>query len=170
MAPSVITSTVGDISWTTCSLLFFYNLNANRNITIFTYVSFIQKFLPYVIFSVSCFLCLNWSFTSSTWCFFGQSALPFLHLRSTGLWGCKGQRGVWALDPGQGHTGPRLRSFPKPTCFVLLHTGTPLAPLTKFAIWSALTWVNNTWQNLRVVNNWSTAMTSYICLASFIAE
>lgn len=118
----------------------------HQNMTIFTHVAFIQM---YVIFSVASILCLNWAFTSSTWSFFGHSALPFLRFRSTGLWGCKGQWGVWALELGKGRTGPRLRSFPKPTCFVLLHTGTPLAPLTKFAIWSALTWVNNTWQRLR---------------------
>lgn len=121
----------------------------HRIVTIFNRVSFIQRFLAYVVFSVACLLCSNWVFTSPTRHFFGHSALLFLCFRGTGLWGCKGQRGVWALDLQKGHAGPRLRSFPKPTRFVLLHAGTPLAPLTKFAIRSALTWVNNTWQRLR---------------------
>lgn len=148
MVQSVITLTVGDVSWTTCSLLFFSNLNSVVELH-FQPQKFIQKFLPYVFFSEVCFLCLNGAFTSPTWCFFAESALLSLRFWGAGLWGYKGQRGVWAMDLWKGHTGPRLRSFPKPTCFVLLHTGTPLAPVTKFAIWSALTWVNHTWQRLR---------------------
>lgn len=121
--------------------IFLQSEYSHWKITIFIRVSLIQMKL-YAIVSVACFLCLNWAFTSSARLFFGHCALPLLCLRSTSLWGCKGQRGVWALELGKGHTGPQLRSFPKSTCFVFLHAGTPLAPLTKFAIWSTLTWVN----------------------------
>lgn len=72
-------------------------------------------------------------FTFRTGCF-GQSALPFLCLRRTGLRGHKARGGVRAVDLQNGYAKPGLRSFPEPTCFVLLHTGTPLTPLAQLAL------------------------------------
>lgn len=136
MVLSVIILTVGWILWGTLTLfpvhLSWYQL------LLHSCAAQWRHDLLDVIASVS--MWRVWMITSHTRGF-GHSALPFLCPCNTGLWRYKGQRGIWALDLQKGHTGPRLRSFPKSTCFVLLHTGTPLAPLAKFAFWRALTWV-----------------------------
>lgn len=69
----------------------------------------------------------------------GHNALHFLRLWSTGLRGYRRWGGVRAVGLQKGQTNPRLRAFLKSTCFVLLHTGTPWAPLAKFALCRTLT-------------------------------
>lgn len=69
----------------------------------------------------------------------GHAALPPLDLWGAGLRGLGGRGGVWAVDL-RGHAFSRLRAFLKATCFVLLHAGTPLAPLAQNALVSTLTW------------------------------
>lgn len=84
-------------------------------------------------------------FTSCTWGL-EHSALSFLCLRSTGLRGHKGRGAVQAGDPLEGLSDSGLRAFLETARFVLLHTGTPLAPLTQLTLHSGLTWSETPWK------------------------
>lgn len=70
-------------------------------------------------------------FTFHTRCF-GHNALPPLRLWSAGLFKSGGR--VCSVRLLKGNTNPKLGAFLKPTCFVLLHTWTPLAPLSQFTL------------------------------------
>lgn len=70
----------------------------------------------------------------------GYSALPFLCLLNAGLWGAEGRLGDQAVDLLKGHADSRLRALLKAASFILLHTGTPLAPLAQFALHNRLSW------------------------------
>lgn len=143
MVPSVIILTCGGIAWSTWTVLHFHLdwvLSSDCN---YRYGHF------WLDLPCPCNFLLRLSvfvFTSHTGRL-GHNTLPPLCLWNAGLWGYKGRRGVRAVDLRQGHANPRLRAFLKSTCFVLLHTGTPLAPLTQFALWSTLTCVGKKmWQ------------------------
>lgn len=107
-----------------------------------SYLAIINCTLELVVPTISYFLhnlhiCV-FLFTFHAGCLV-HGALFFLCLWSAGLWGYKARGGIRAVDLWNGCTNPRLRAFLKSTCFILLHTGTPLAPLTQFALISTLT-------------------------------
>lgn len=105
----------------------------------------------------------------------GHSTFPSLCLWSAGLWRYEGRGSVGAVYLRKGHADPRLWAFLKSTCFVLLHAGTPLAPLAQFALRRTLTWVakiketRNPTQKTEVVSEQFTAPTSHICFTAFLS-